>query len=88
MQDQPTSFDFQRANQFVAAARDAFVASGESVGPTVQVAFDRSSVTAFRAENGRVRFEVVQHGGNFFECSFQGAARHFAASRARFFAAR
>ena len=77
----PTSFDHARAADFVTQARDAFIASGADVGP--HFTFDDfSRVAAFRADSGRVRFEVVEVDGHFEDFNFHGAARHFAAKRA------
>ena len=53
-----------RAADFVTKARDAFVASGEDVGPHFTFN-DFSRVAAFRADSGRVRFEVVEVDGHF-----------------------
>ena len=84
-QTKPSTFDHVAASRFVTRARDAFVASGATVGP--HFTFDDfSRVAAFRADNGRVRFEVVERDGDFAEFTFQGAARHFAAKRAAAFA--
>ena len=69
------------AADFVTRARDAFVASGDAVGPHHSFS-DFSRVAAFRADSGRVRFEVVEPDGHFEDFNFHGAARHFAAKRA------
>ena len=81
----PSTFDHVAASRFVTSVRDAFVASGANVGPTF-TGIDGSTATAFRADNDRVRFEVVETNGDFAEFTFQGAARHFAAKRAAAFA--
>lgn len=77
MTNQPSSLDFITASKAVEHARDSLVASGQAVGPHVEIPFAGGQVAAYRAGD-RISYEVIGADGSFASHTSGGAARTIA----------